>query len=48
MNIYVAYSRQTAGPTRLKFFVDTHGWPGGVIGCTKLDKKKPIERWLKF
>ena len=20
---------QTAGPTGLKFFVDTHGWPGG-------------------
>ena len=23
---------QTAGPIGLKFFVDTHGWPGGVIG----------------
>ena len=20
---------QTAGPNELKFFVDTHGWPGG-------------------
>ena len=23
---------QTARPTGLKFFVDTHGWPGGVLG----------------
>ena len=23
---------QTAGPIELKFFVDTNGWPGGVIG----------------
>ena len=23
---------QTAGLIGLKFFVDTHGWPGGVIG----------------
>ena len=23
---------QTAGPIGLKFFVDTQGWPGGVIG----------------
>ena len=23
---------QTAGPIGLTFFVDTHGWPGGVIG----------------
>ena len=22
---------QTAGPNGLKFFVDTHGWPGVVI-----------------
>ena len=22
---------QTAGPIGLKFFVDTHGWPGGVF-----------------
>jgi len=22
---------QSAGPIRLKFFVDTHGWPGGVL-----------------
>ena len=22
---------QTAGPIGLKFFVDTQGWPGGVI-----------------
>ena len=23
---------QMAGPNGLKFFVDTQGWPGGVIG----------------
>ena len=23
---------QTAGPIGLKLFVDTHGWPGGVVG----------------
>ena len=23
---------QTTGPIGLNFFVDTHGWPGGVIG----------------
>ena len=23
---------QTAGPNGLKFFVDTHGWSGGVLG----------------
>ena len=23
---------QTAGPIGLTFFVDTHGWPGGVKG----------------
>ena len=23
---------QTAGPIGLNFFVNTHGWPGGVIG----------------
>ena len=23
---------QTAGPNGVTFFVDTHGWPGGVIG----------------
>ena len=23
---------QTAGPIGMKFFVDTHGWPGGDIG----------------
>ena len=23
---------QTTGLVRLKFFVDTHGWPEGVIG----------------
>ena len=27
---------QTAGPIELKFCVDTHGWPGDVIG-----EKKP-------
>ena len=26
---------QTAGPYGRKFFVDTHGWPGGVIDSTK-------------
>ena len=31
--IYVAYSRPNGctGPNGLKFFVDTHGWPGGVF-----------------
>ena len=29
---------QTAGPIGLKFFVDTHGWPGSDIG---LKKKSP-------
>ena len=24
---------QTAGPIGLKFFVDTHGWPAGVISA---------------
>ena len=23
---------QTAGPIELKFFVNTHGWPGSVNG----------------
>ena len=34
----------TAGPNGLKFFVDTHGWPGGVLGLknSKLKKKKKI------
>ena len=27
---------QTAGPNGLKFFVDTHGWPGGAIGYKKI------------
>ena len=27
---------QTAGPIRLNFFVDTHGWPGGVIDYKKI------------
>ena len=26
---------QTAGLIRLKFFVETHGWPGSVIGKNK-------------
>ena len=26
----------TAGPIGLTFFVDTHGWPGSVIGKNKL------------
>ena len=29
---YVPIVGQTAGPTGLKFVVDTHGWPGGDIG----------------
>jgi len=30
--IYVAYiAGQTAGPIGLNFFVDTYGWPWGVI-----------------
>ncbi len=30
---YVApIAGQTAGPNGLNFFVDTHGWQGGVIG----------------
>ena len=28
---------QTAGPIGLKFFVDTHGWPGGDIGKKKIE-----------
>ena len=28
---------QTAGPIGLKFFVDTHGWPGGVSGRQKFE-----------
>ena len=28
---------QTAGPIKLKICLDTHGWPGGVIGYKKLD-----------
>ena len=27
---------QTAGPIGLKFFVDTHGWPGSFTGQKKL------------
>ena len=26
---------QMAGPIGMKFYVDTHGWPGGVIGEKK-------------
>ena len=29
---------QTAGPIGLTFFVDTHGWPGGVKGNKKKSK----------
>ena len=29
---YISIAGQTAGPIRLKFFVDTQGWPGGDIG----------------
>ena len=35
IRIYIYMLRiagQTAGPIGLKFFVDTHGWPWGVIG----------------
>ena len=28
---------QTAGPNGLKFFGDTQGWPGGVLGLKKFD-----------
>ena len=30
--IYVHIAGQTAGPIRLEFFVNTHGWLGGVMG----------------
>ena len=30
---------QTAGPNELKFFVDTHGWPG-VFQAKKIEIKK--------
>ena len=30
---------QTAGPTGLKFFVDTHGWPGGCYRLKKIENK---------
>ena len=30
-------SGQTAGTIGLNFFVDTHGWPGSVIGYIKFD-----------
>ena len=31
--IYIlSIAGQTAGPIGLKVFVDTHGWPGGVLG----------------
>ena len=36
---------QTARPIGLKFFVDTHGWPGGVKGKKKFRK---IEKKKKF
>ena len=28
---------QTAGPNELNFFVDTHGWPGGVLALKKFE-----------
>ena len=28
---------QTAGSIGLKFFVDTHGWPCGVLGLKKFE-----------
>ena len=32
IRIYMLFiAGQTAGPIGLKFFVDTHEWPGGVI-----------------
>ena len=30
-------ARQTAGPNGLKFFVNTHGWPGVVFKALKND-----------
>ena len=30
---------QTAGPIGLNFFMDTHGWPWGVLGFKKNRKK---------
>ena len=33
---------QTAGPIGLKFFVDTHGWPGGVKNTFKKNIFKQI------
>ena len=38
---------QTAGPIGLTFFVDTHGWPGGVLGKKKSIKKK-IQHFFFF
>jgi len=32
INICCLCCSLTAGPIGLKFFVDTHEWPGGVIG----------------
>ena len=34
---------QTAGPIGLNFFVDTHGWPEGVIGY-KFEEEKNFTR----
>ena len=35
--VYMLYiADQTAGPIGLKFFVDTHGLPGGVIGIKSI------------
>ena len=35
----LAIAGQTAGPNELKFFVDTHGWPG-VFQAKKIEIKK--------
>ena len=37
---------QTAGPNGLTFFVDTHGWPTGVVGLKKI-KFKNLKK-IKF
>ena len=36
ITIDIAIAGQTAGPNRLNFFEETHGYPGGNKGKTKL------------
>ena len=31
---------QTAGPNRVKYFVDTHGWPGVLLAKQNRNLKK--------